>query len=118
MTCTCGQVWPTRANPRVRLVCRSCGAVVLAPPIDDPWQGPGGSKVPMKGSVAPPAPAGASPPSDRLRGATITRPAATVAKAAPPPAPPADPGAARRKAQTEAGRRGGLAPGIRRRLGR
>lgn len=142
VTCACGHEWTTRANPRVRLRCPACGEAVLAPPIEDPWrpswEGGAGADLRADGTDTPGADegteggpahgAGTGDPSSTptgtppAGGVQVSRAAKTTARARrttprPAQAPAERPDEALTPHQ-QAGRRGGLARGTRRRMGR
>ena len=141
VTCPAGHPFATRANPRVRLRCPVCREWVLAPPVDDPWRGPPGGpdpgadhpghaagvgaedtqRVPPEDGAEVPGGAGPEVPPRSAGGLRVVKAAKTVtgARRSTPraaTAPPERPTETLTPAQ-QAGRRGGLAPGIARRMG-
>lgn len=120
--CPCGHVWSTKANPRTRVKCPACGDYLLAPAVENPWRGP----APRDTTGAPENPGGGDgtdSPSLGQSPAPATGPAfervgsPTVADAPAPPAP-ADKAPPKSTPAQEAGRRGGLSPRTRARMGR
>lgn len=127
-TCPAGHSFTTRANPRVKLRCPECREWVLAPPVPDPWPGPAAKDTPIgrmppavsdaPEKLAPAGPAREDRPAGGIRVVKAAKTVAGARRSAPRPAvrPTERPPETLTPAQ-QAGRRGGLAPGILRRMG-
>lgn len=120
IACSCGHTWTTKANPRVRVKCPGCGSLLLAPPVTDPWRGPGTTATPA--GDEPRRTSSPDPTEAPSGGTAVVHASGTTIKATRTTPKPAT---ARRDVPAEdltkaqqAGRRGGLSKGTLARMGR